>query len=362
MKLSLKNLLLLVATAALGTLSAAAPVEYKALEGDVALVDAQAIVPAPEVALPDEATTPADAELKSEEVKKESRFIRTGMKALDYIVKNRAFVVKRFAREIIIKLLKEHFGDTLKGHLAHNNKDKPVYFKMKNEGGREVVDKATLTLTPSEEYKKKAYVEKMGKFSPQGEAGESFRARLIEGALESAVIASLDASIKTEEEDWLLSMVIAGFFEYAFEKDHSLANAFGSAVKDYLTSADCAKHLGKHDWAWHLLTFFDVKKIAQGDLNPIDAFSAEKGISGIASGFLAFNPKTRIPSFFDKSTVSGKFGDSFVKNLIGRSLVPGFLGFIAKESRPGQCLKDYKTGEIKNNKDVKKDLYAYATA
>lgn len=317
MKFSLKHLLLLVATVAMSTLSA-----------DKAAVAAQSDV----VVLAEQpATREAVAvDAKSEATPEETRFIRTTNAALKYIIKNRAFVVKRFTRDIIHKLLSDHLAPILKGHVSADPKENKYFsFEVEEQkgffGSSRSIKKDSIKEIKKDDYDKRNETHFEGQFAPQGEAGELFRHLLVDNILKSGIIAGLDASIKTEEEHWALSMACAAFFEY-YVKDGSFWDAAREAVEDYLTSGHCAQHLGKHDWLWYVIPYF-IGSLKKGYVD----FDPAMGLSYNIGGFLAFNPNTRIPSFFAK----GSFGDNFVKNLIGRALVPGFLNFVSKNHNKG---------------------------
>lgn len=351
MKLSLKKLLLLVATAALGSLSATQPVEYKPLEGDVAAVEAVPMIPAAtatdETLRATDENLPADAEVKSQDVKKESRFIRTGAKIFDFIIKNRAAVVKRIARDIIFKLFQDHLAPQLTPFISHKDKvKKNVLFNVKNEDGSESTYQGN------------------GIAAPQGEAAEPFRKIMIEQGLKSIICGSLDASIKTDQDHWALSAGCAALFELAFESgDWRLAIV--EAFDDYFYSPDFAEHLGKHAWAYYILPFFlngikdgvkeGIKKDQFFDSSkPNWTKSAIRGVGFNLGGFLAFNPKTRVPTYYAKNT----FVDSFVKNFIGRALIPGFLGFLTTKhgkavrfdyDKDGNAIKYTKQDDVNAN-------------
>lgn len=153
-------------------------------------------------------------------------------------------------------------------------------------------------------------------------SGHTFQDEFVDGAAYSVVAATLDSTLPTDEEDWIVAVFIAGLVDYVYEQKglgHSAAAATKHYLDNYLLDSPIAQQMGNYAPLLHTVSFFSDGLTEKDTHAPQWNFA--KGLASRIGYFAAWNDETRVPTSFKR----GSFGDRLLINFLACALIPATI-------------------------------------
>lgn len=141
-----------------------------------------------------------------------------------------------------------------------------------------------------------------------------------DGASHTAVALMLDNMIPSDDEDWMLSIFLAGALKYYASKDitRALAASTLQYTQNYMMESFVAKKIGKYAPLLNAVPFFSE---SLGDDEPSLAFNFRKGLTNRIEYFMCWNEDTRISSPYPQ----GSAADAAAMNFVSCALIPSAM-------------------------------------
>lgn len=141
--------------------------------------------------------------------------------------------------------------------------------------------------------------------------------KFFDGTSHTAVEFTLDNIIPSDDEDWIVSIFLAGALKYYSTRNITRAVAASALqyTRNYMMESFIAKKMGRDATLLNFVPFFSE---SLDEDEPSLMFNFQKGLENRLEYFLCWNDRTRIPSPFTR----GSINDSAFMNFVSCALIP----------------------------------------